>query len=40
MKTCPNCKSEIEDNWDLCWNCNYSMIENKIIENKAEKSNA
>lgn len=35
MKTCPNCKSEIEDNWDLCWNCNYSMTENKIIEFKA-----
>lgn len=34
MKTCPNCKSEIEDNWDLCWNCNYSIIENKVIENK------
>lgn len=34
MKTCPNCKSEIEDNWDLCWNCNYSMTENKVIENK------
>ena len=32
MKTCPNCKSEIEENWDLCWNCNYSMTENKVIE--------
>jgi len=34
MKTCPNCKSEIEDNWDICWNCNYSMIENKVIQFK------
>ena len=34
MKNCPNCKSEIENNWDLCWNCNYSMIENKVIQLK------
>lgn len=32
MKTCPNCNEEIEDNFDLCWNCNYSLSENKIIE--------
>lgn len=32
MKTCPNCNSEVEDSFELCWNCNYSFIENKIIE--------
>ena len=34
MKTCPNCRSEIEDNFDLCWSCNYSFNENKIVEIK------
>jgi Zn finger protein HypA/HybF involved in hydrogenase expression len=31
MKTCPNCQSEIEENFDVCWNCNYSISEEKII---------
>ena len=31
MKTCPNCKSEIEDNFDLCWNCQYSFSEDRIV---------
>jgi len=34
MKNCPNCNSEIEDNFELCWNCNYSLTENKIVEFK------
>ena len=34
MKTCPNCKAEIENNFELCWNCNYSLSENKIVEIK------
>ena len=32
MKTCPHCNAEVEDNFDLCWNCNYSFTEKKIIE--------
>lgn len=32
MKTCPNCQSEIEENFDVCWNCNYSIIEKKIMD--------
>jgi len=32
MKNCPNCNSEVEDLFDLCWNCNYSFTENKIVE--------
>jgi len=32
MKNCPNCHEEIEDNFEICWNCNYSMTENKVIE--------
>lgn len=31
MKTCPNCQSEIEENFDVCYNCNYSISENKTI---------
>jgi Zn finger protein HypA/HybF involved in hydrogenase expression len=32
MKNCPNCSSEVEDHFDLCWNCNYSFSENQILE--------
>ena len=32
MKNCPNCKAEIEDNFGLCWNCNYSLTEQKVID--------
>ena len=31
MKTCPNCKSEMDDNFDLCWNCQYSFSENRTV---------
>ena len=34
MKNCPNCNSEVEDSFDLCWNCNYSFSEKQIIEIK------
>lgn len=32
MKSCPNCHEEIEDNFEVCWNCNYSLTENKVVE--------
>ncbi len=31
MKNCPNCRAEIEENFELCWNCNYSMTEQRVI---------
>jgi len=31
MKNCPNCKAELEDHFELCWKCNYSLTEQKII---------
>ena len=31
MKNCQNCNSEVEDNFDLCWNCNFSFTDNKVI---------
>ncbi len=34
MKNCPNCMSEVEDNYNLCWNCNYSFTENQVVEIK------
>ena len=32
MKTCPNCQAEVESNFNLCWNCNYSFTENQVLE--------
>jgi Zn finger protein HypA/HybF involved in hydrogenase expression len=34
MKICPKCQSEVEDNFELCWNCNYSFTEKKIADIK------
>ena len=31
MKDCPNCNTEMEENFDVCWKCNYSISEQKII---------
>lgn len=25
MKNCPKCNAEVEDNFSLCWNCNYDF---------------
>jgi hypothetical protein len=34
MKYCPNCNSEIPEEYDICWNCNFDLINKKIIEIK------
>ena len=34
MKLCPKCMSEVEDDFDLCWNCNYSFSEKQIANIK------
>lgn len=34
MKDCPNCKEEVIENFEICWNCNYSFTEGKILEFK------
>lgn len=31
MKICPNCKSEVEDNFDICWNCQFSFFDNEVL---------
>lgn len=32
MKYCPNCQAEVVENFQLCWNCNYSFTENRVVE--------
>lgn len=34
MKNCPNCNAEVENSFELCWNCNYSFTEERIIQNE------
>lgn len=31
MKTCPNCREEVEENFDLCWNCCYRFSEDQVV---------
>jgi predicted amidophosphoribosyltransferase len=33
MKKCPNCQVEVDDNFDVCWNCQYSFNDKKVLEN-------
>lgn len=33
MKRCPKCYSDVENNFDLCWNCQYSFIDDKVLQN-------
>lgn len=37
MKICPNCHSEVEDHYDLCWKCNYSFEEQMVVEIRGER---
>jgi len=32
MKNCPNCQAEVEPDFDICWKCQYSFTEKKVIE--------
>ena len=36
MKTCPHCNTEIEDDFEICWNCCYSLTENRVIDSENE----
>jgi RNA polymerase subunit RPABC4/transcription elongation factor Spt4 len=31
MKTCPHCKAEVDDEYELCWNCQYSFADRKVL---------
>ena len=44
MKICPNCTSEVPNEFEICWKCSHSFVTNKIekaaISNdKEEKRN-
>jgi len=32
VKKCPNCNTEIESGFDICWKCQYSFVDQKVIE--------
>lgn len=32
MKNCPKCNSSVDDNFDVCWNCQYSFNDDRILE--------
>lgn len=32
MKNCPNCNAEIIEDFQICWNCNYSFSEQQIVK--------
>ncbi|MDD3036461.1 hypothetical protein [Bacteroides sp.] len=32
MKICPECREEVEDNFDICWNCNYSFPDGMVLD--------
>lgn len=34
MRTCPNCKAEIDDEFDLCWNCQYSFADHRVLNDQ------
>jgi Zn finger protein HypA/HybF involved in hydrogenase expression len=38
MKKCPNCNEELDDNFEICWNCSYSLTENRIVDLEKEPS--
>ena len=39
MKNCPNCNVEVLDVYEICWNCQYSFAENRIITENEFKEN-
>ena len=32
MKKCPNCDTDIEPGFEICWKCQYSFADQKVIE--------
>jgi len=32
MKKCPKCNSEVENSFEICWNCNYTFPEEPNVE--------
>ncbi len=38
MKNCPNCKSEVPTNFDICWNCSFNFKTKKKNKKKKKKT--
>ncbi|MGE5393604.1 MAG: hypothetical protein ACM3P1_02615 [Candidatus Saccharibacteria bacterium] len=32
MKICPNCKEEVDDNFEICWNCQYDFKGKEVLK--------
>lgn len=37
MKTCPNCKADVDDNFEFCWNCQYSFTDEQVLKENEVK---
>lgn len=37
MKNCPNCQAEMPKDHDICWNCNFDLIDKKVIPTEESK---
>ncbi|MGB4958579.1 MAG: hypothetical protein WBO36_03830 [Saprospiraceae bacterium] len=35
---CPDCNTEVMENYDVCWKCNYDFIRKEIISPEIEKT--
>lgn len=38
MKNCPNCKSEVPNEFDICWKCNYDFINESVTESEINEA--
>ncbi|MCG8700129.1 MAG: hypothetical protein MI922_18885 [Bacteroidales bacterium] len=36
MNKCPNCNSKVAKTTSVCWNCQYSFIKGKVVDNNNE----
>jgi hypothetical protein len=36
MKNCPNCQSEVPNEFDICWKCNYDFQAKKVLQPQTE----
>jgi Zn finger protein HypA/HybF involved in hydrogenase expression len=32
MKICPKCKEEVDDNFEICWNCQYDFKDGEVLK--------
>lgn len=39
MKICPNCNSEVDEHFELCWKCNYSFSDKRILKTEELSKN-